>query len=118
MAPEILSSCSKPSVPHFHSTVLSSPFTSHYTLSVMPHCRLHLVSHSFSHIYNANLFLYYPQLRQRSPESRGDRYMLFTFEDPPLHIKVRWEEHSTQTGIVHDIFSLSLFSDILSLNSV
>jgi len=28
------------------------------------------------------------QVRQRSPESRGDRYMLLTFEDPPQNIKV------------------------------
>ncbi|KAK4305504.1 hypothetical protein Pmani_022610 [Petrolisthes manimaculis] len=33
------------------------------------------------------------KLRQRSPESRGDRYMLFTFEDPPLHIKAGWKEN-------------------------
>ncbi|KAF3429813.1 hypothetical protein E2986_11391 [Frieseomelitta varia] len=26
-------------------------------------------------------------VRQRSPESRGDRYMLLTFEDPPQNIK-------------------------------
>jgi len=33
------------------------------------------------------------KLRQRSPESRGDRYMLFTFEDPPVHIKAGWKEN-------------------------
>ncbi|KAK8731732.1 hypothetical protein OTU49_007447 [Cherax quadricarinatus] len=33
------------------------------------------------------------KLRQRSPESRGDRYMLFTFEEPPLHIKAGWKEN-------------------------
>ncbi|KAK7082057.1 Integrator complex subunit 6 [Halocaridina rubra] len=33
------------------------------------------------------------KLRQRSPESRGDRYMLFTFEDPPSHIKAGWKEN-------------------------
>lgn len=29
------------------------------------------------------------QVRQRCPDSRGDRYMLFSAEDPPNHIKVR-----------------------------
>lgn len=33
------------------------------------------------------------KLRQRSPESRGDRYMLFTFEEPPVHIKAGWKEN-------------------------
>ncbi|XP_071547299.1 integrator complex subunit 6 isoform X2 [Panulirus ornatus] len=33
------------------------------------------------------------KLRQRSPESRGDRYMLFTFEEPPMHIKAGWKEN-------------------------
>ncbi|XP_066955272.1 integrator complex subunit 6 isoform X1 [Macrobrachium rosenbergii] len=33
------------------------------------------------------------KLRQRSPESRGDRYMLFTFEEPPAHIKAGWKEN-------------------------
>ncbi|XP_076029735.1 integrator complex subunit 6 isoform X2 [Oratosquilla oratoria] len=33
------------------------------------------------------------KLRQRSPESRGDRYMLFTFEEPPCHIKAGWKEN-------------------------
>lgn len=34
------------------------------------------------------MFVYYFKVRQRSPESRGDRYMLLTFEDPPNNIKV------------------------------
>jgi len=43
------------------------------------------------------IHLFY-QVRQRSPESRADRYMLMTFEDPPNNIKVRkppfsWQEH-------------------------
>ncbi|KAK8381703.1 hypothetical protein O3P69_015031 [Scylla paramamosain] len=33
------------------------------------------------------------KLRQRSPESRGDRYMLFTFEEAPMHIKAGWKEN-------------------------
>lgn len=33
------------------------------------------------------------KVRQRSPESRGDRYMLLTFEDPPANIKAGWKEN-------------------------
>ncbi|KAK3931107.1 Integrator complex subunit 6-A [Frankliniella fusca] len=33
------------------------------------------------------------KVRQRIPESRGDRYMLLTFEDPPNHIKAGWKEN-------------------------
>ncbi|KAL2731403.1 integrator complex subunit 6 [Vespula squamosa] len=33
------------------------------------------------------------KVRQRSPESRGDRYMLLTFEDPPQNIKAGWKEN-------------------------
>lgn len=33
------------------------------------------------------------KVRQRSPESRGDRYMLLTFEDPPNNIKAGWKEN-------------------------
>ncbi|XP_015608180.1 integrator complex subunit 6 [Cephus cinctus] len=33
------------------------------------------------------------KVRQRSPESRGDRYMLLTFEDPPHNIKAGWKEN-------------------------
>ncbi|PSN38922.1 Integrator complex subunit 6-A [Blattella germanica] len=33
------------------------------------------------------------KVRQRSPESRGDRYMLITFEDPPANIKAGWKEN-------------------------
>merc|ERR550534_838839 len=32
------------------------------------------------------------KIRQRCPESRGDRYMLLTFEDPPHNIKAGWKE--------------------------
>ncbi|XP_049832476.1 integrator complex subunit 6-like [Schistocerca gregaria] len=33
------------------------------------------------------------KVRQRSPESRGDRYMLLTFEEPPSNIKAGWKEN-------------------------
>ncbi|XP_022906300.1 integrator complex subunit 6-A [Onthophagus taurus] len=33
------------------------------------------------------------KMRQRSPESRIDRYMLLTFEDPPNNIKAGWKEN-------------------------
>uniref|UniRef100_T1HK58 VWFA domain-containing protein n=1 Tax=Rhodnius prolixus TaxID=13249 RepID=T1HK58_RHOPR len=33
------------------------------------------------------------KVRQRSPESRGDRYMLLTFEEPPHNIKAGWKEN-------------------------
>ncbi|KAK6619739.1 hypothetical protein RUM43_012499 [Polyplax serrata] len=33
------------------------------------------------------------KVRQRSPESRVDRYMLLTFEDPPHNIKAGWKEN-------------------------
>ncbi|KAF7997424.1 hypothetical protein HCN44_005995 [Aphidius gifuensis] len=33
------------------------------------------------------------KMRQRSPESRGDRYMLLTYEDPPNNIKAGWKEN-------------------------
>lgn len=33
------------------------------------------------------------KVRQRCPESRGDRYMLLTFEDPPNNIKAGWKEN-------------------------
>ncbi|XP_063839642.1 integrator complex subunit 6-B [Ostrinia nubilalis] len=33
------------------------------------------------------------KVRQRSPESRGDRYMLLTFEEPPANIKAGWKEN-------------------------
>ncbi|XP_018895922.1 integrator complex subunit 6 isoform X2 [Bemisia tabaci] len=35
------------------------------------------------------------KVRQRSPESRGDRYMLLTFEEPPANIKAGWKENLT-----------------------
>ncbi|BES92737.1 integrator complex subunit [Nesidiocoris tenuis] len=33
------------------------------------------------------------KVRQRSLESRGDRYMLLTFEEPPHNIKAAWKEN-------------------------
>ncbi|KAJ8684130.1 hypothetical protein QAD02_019922 [Eretmocerus hayati] len=33
------------------------------------------------------------KVRQRSPESRGDRYMLLTFEETPHNIKAGWKEN-------------------------
>ncbi|XP_075229465.1 integrator complex subunit 6 [Lycorma delicatula] len=36
---------------------------------------------------------HFVKVRQRSPESRGDRYMLMTFEDPPANIKAGWKEN-------------------------
>ncbi|XP_077295823.1 integrator complex subunit 6 [Arctopsyche grandis] len=33
------------------------------------------------------------KVRQKSVESRGDRYMLLTFEEPPLNIKAGWKEN-------------------------
>ncbi|RWS30395.1 integrator complex subunit 6-like protein [Leptotrombidium deliense] len=33
------------------------------------------------------------KLRQRDTASRGDRYMLLTFEEPPGNIKAGWKEH-------------------------
>ncbi|XP_049880396.1 integrator complex subunit 6 [Pectinophora gossypiella] len=33
------------------------------------------------------------KVRQRVPESRGDRYMLLTFEEPPANIKAGWKEN-------------------------
>ncbi|CAM9171561.1 unnamed protein product [Bubo scandiacus] len=36
------------------------------------------------------------KLRARDPASRGDRYMLVTFEEPPYAIKAGWKEnHAT-----------------------
>ncbi|KAF2356407.1 von Willebrand factor type A [Trinorchestia longiramus] len=37
--------------------------------------------------------MFVTELRQRCPDSRGDRYMLFTAEDPPNHIKAGWKEN-------------------------
>lgn len=34
------------------------------------------------------------KVRSRDPNSRGDRYMLLTFEDPPANVKAGWKEPS------------------------
>ena len=36
---------------------------------------------------------FFVKLRQKSPESRGDRYMLLTFEEYPKNIKAGWKEN-------------------------
>ena len=36
---------------------------------------------------------FFVKLRQKSPESRGDRYMLLTFEEYPRNIKAGWKEN-------------------------
>ena len=66
------------------------------------------------------------QLRQRDPASRGDRYMLLTFEDPPSNIKAGWKEHHnvfmnelknlTATGMTTLGSSLKHSFDLLNLN--
>ena len=43
---------------------------------------------------------FFVKLRQKSPESRGDRYMLLTFEEYPKNIKAGWKEN-LQTFTVH-----------------
>ena len=36
---------------------------------------------------------FFVKMRQKSPESRGDRYMLLTFEEYPRNIKAGWKEN-------------------------
>ena len=36
---------------------------------------------------------FFVKMRQKSPESRGDRYMLLTFEEAPRNIKAGWKEN-------------------------
>ena len=36
---------------------------------------------------------FFVKTRQKSPESRGDRYMLLTFEEFPRNIKAGWKEN-------------------------
>ncbi|CAB4059455.1 INTS6 [Lepeophtheirus salmonis] len=36
---------------------------------------------------------FFVKMRQKFPESRGDRYMLLTFEDYPRNIKAGWKEN-------------------------
>ncbi|XP_014670851.1 PREDICTED: integrator complex subunit 6-B-like [Priapulus caudatus] len=44
------------------------------------------------------------RVRQRDPNSRGDRYMLLTFEDAPHHVKSGWREsHTTFTAELRNL---------------
>ncbi|XP_044741356.1 integrator complex subunit 6 [Chrysoperla carnea] len=66
------------------------------------------------------------KVRQRSQESRGDRYMLLTFEEPPNNIKAGWKENlSTFMNELKNLQCLGLTSmgsalkhtfDVLNLN--
>ncbi|XP_043192250.1 integrator complex subunit 6-like, partial [Amphibalanus amphitrite] len=66
------------------------------------------------------------KIRQRSPESKGDRYMLLTFEDHPHHIKAGWKENLqtfTQElknlqafGMTHMGMAIKNTFDVLNLN--
>ena len=40
-----------------------------------------------------NAVEFFVKMRQKSPESRGDRYMLLTFEEYPRNIKAGWKEN-------------------------
>lgn len=64
--------------------------------------------------------------RARDIASRGDRYMLLTFEDPPNNIKAGWKEshavfmnelkHLTATGVTNMGPALKNAFDLLNLN--
>lgn len=64
--------------------------------------------------------------RARDVASRGDRYMLLTFEDPPHNIKAGWKEshavfmnelkHLTATGVTNMGPALKNAFDLLNLN--
>ena len=64
--------------------------------------------------------------RARDIASRGDRYMLLTFEDPPHNIKAGWKEshatfmnelkHLTATGVTNMGPALKNAFDLLNLN--
>lgn len=64
--------------------------------------------------------------RARELASRGDRYMLLTFEDPPHNIKAGWKEshavfmnelkHLTATGVTNMGPALKNAFDLLNLN--
>ncbi|KAJ1114501.1 hypothetical protein NDU88_002737 [Pleurodeles waltl] len=66
------------------------------------------------------------KLRSRDPASRGDRYMLVTFEEPPLGIKAGWKEnhatfmnelkHLQAVGLTTLGQSLRTAFDLLNLN--
>lgn len=64
--------------------------------------------------------------RQRDPASRGDRYMLLSFEDPPSNIKAGWKEshsvfmnelkHLNASGMTNMGSALKNAFDLLNLN--
>uniref|UniRef100_A0A2K6KEJ2 Uncharacterized protein n=1 Tax=Rhinopithecus bieti TaxID=61621 RepID=A0A2K6KEJ2_RHIBE len=56
-----------------------------------------------------------PQLRAQGPASRGDRYMLVTFEEPPYAIKAGWKENHAE-GLRTLGQSLRPAFDLLNLN--
>ncbi|MBN3290223.1 INT6 protein, partial [Polypterus senegalus] len=66
------------------------------------------------------------KLRSRDPASRGDRYMLVTFEDPPYGIKAGWKEnHATFMNELKNLQAVGLTTigqslrtafDLLNLN--
>lgn len=66
------------------------------------------------------------KIRQRDSASRGDRYMLLTFEDPPANIKAGWKEnHATfmtelknlqATGLTTMGSALKNAFDLLNMN--
>lgn len=66
------------------------------------------------------------KIRQRDPVSRGDRYMLLTFEEPPANIKAGWKEnHATfmnelknlqATGLTNLGSGLKNSFDVLNIN--
>uniref|UniRef100_A0A2K5JJU5 Uncharacterized protein n=1 Tax=Colobus angolensis palliatus TaxID=336983 RepID=A0A2K5JJU5_COLAP len=56
-----------------------------------------------------------PQLRAQGPASRGDRYMLVTFEEPPYAIKAGWKENHAE-GLRTLGQSLRAGFDLLNLN--
>ncbi|KAK7499193.1 hypothetical protein BaRGS_00009453 [Batillaria attramentaria] len=66
------------------------------------------------------------KIRARDPNSRWDRYMLLTFEDPPANVKAGWKEsHATFTSELKNLKAGGLTSmgpsmknafDLLNLN--
>ncbi|XP_072370310.1 integrator complex subunit 6 isoform X3 [Scyliorhinus torazame] len=66
------------------------------------------------------------KLRARDPASRGDRYMLVTFDDPPYGIKAGWKEnHATFMNELKNLQAVGLSTlgqslrtsfDLLNLN--
>uniref|UniRef100_A0A2K5ZUH4 VWFA domain-containing protein n=1 Tax=Mandrillus leucophaeus TaxID=9568 RepID=A0A2K5ZUH4_MANLE len=79
-----------------------------------------------SHNLSSLIFIISIILRARGPASRGDRYMLVTFEEPPYAIKAGWKEnHATFMNEVKNLQaeglktlgqSLRTAFDLLNLN--